>query len=177
MSPGFGNLYAVWQDSRFSNNGDFSNLAKLIDEIAFAKSTDGGFTWSTPVKINLTPTDIPLGNRQAFTPAIRVAADGTIGVTYYDFRNNTSDQTTLPTDLFLIHSHNEGETWEETRVTSTSFDMQKAPRARGFFVGDYVGLAAVGGEFKRFLPFFVQAGATCEPTNCDSNVFSSNVGP
>ncbi|HEY3100408.1 MAG TPA: sialidase family protein, partial [Methylomirabilota bacterium] len=94
-SRGYGNLYAVWQDSRFSNNGDFSNVALLIDEVAFARSTDGGTTWSTPIKINLTPTNIPLKNRQAFTPAIRVAADGTIGVTYYDFRNNTGDPSTL----------------------------------------------------------------------------------
>ena len=180
-SPGFGNLYAVWQDSRFSNNGDFSNLDLLIDEIAFSKSTDGGLTWSTPIKINLTPTNIPLKNRQAFTPAIRVAADGTIGVTYYDFRNNTSDPTTLPTDLFLVHSLDQGETWvSETRVTPTSFDMRNAPIARGFFVGDYEGLAAVGNTFR---PFFVKAGANCTATtatalgDCDSNVFSTTVGP
>ncbi len=37
-SPGHGNLYAVWQDARFSG---FSH-----DEIAFSRSTDGGFTWS-----------------------------------------------------------------------------------------------------------------------------------
>src|SRR5262245_45315856 len=55
-SPGFGNLYAVWQDSRFSNGGDFSDLALLIDEVAFSRSTDGGFTWSPPIKINKTPT-------------------------------------------------------------------------------------------------------------------------
>jgi len=84
-SRGYGNLYAVWQDSRFSNNGDFSNLDLLIDEVAFSRSTDGGLTWSTPIKINLTPTNIPLKNRQAFTPAIRVAADGTLGVTYSIF--------------------------------------------------------------------------------------------
>ncbi|MCI0550665.1 MAG: glycoside hydrolase, partial [Anaerolineae bacterium] len=62
-----GNLYAVWQDARFS--GSFSNPASLVDEVAFSMSTDGGFIWSTPVKINKTPTNIALGNRQAFTPS------------------------------------------------------------------------------------------------------------
>ena len=38
-SPGFGNLYVVWQDARFSNNGDFSTPSLLIDEIAFSRST------------------------------------------------------------------------------------------------------------------------------------------
>ncbi|HSB77484.1 MAG TPA: sialidase family protein [Candidatus Methylomirabilis sp.] len=168
-SPGGGNLYAVWQDSRFSN------LAH--DSIAFAQSTDGGFTWSRPIQINQTPTNIPSGNQQAFTPAIRVAADGTIGVTYYDFRNNTFDPATLPTDYFIVRcqpttttSCTSPENWKETPITSTSFDMRKAPVARGFFVGDYEGLAVVGDQFK---PFFVQSG----PTTGISNVFSTTVGP
>ena len=96
-SVGRGNLYAVWQDARFSG---FSH-----DEIAFSRSTDGGSSWSAPIKINKTPTNIPAGNRQAFTPTVRVAADGTIGVTYYDFRNNTDDAATLPTDYFIVHCH------------------------------------------------------------------------
>jgi hypothetical protein len=183
-SRGFGNLYAVWQDSRFSNNGDFSNLDLLIDEVAFSRSTDGGSTWSTPIKINATPTNIPLKNRQAFTPAIRVAADGTIGVTYYDFRHNTPDPG-LPTDLFLIHSSDQGTTWaDEARVTPTSFDMEKAPVARGFFVGDYEGLAATGdASHPVFHPFFVQAGSACSRIgatntfNCDTSVFTTTVAP
>jgi hypothetical protein len=177
-SPGFGNLYVVWQDARFSNDGDFSSLSLLIDEIAFSRSTDGGFTWSPPIKINKTPTNIPLGNRQAFLPAIRVAADGTIGVTYYDFRNNTADPTTLPTDYFLVHCHPSATVsctasadWaDESRLTAASFDMRKAPFARGFFLGDYEGLAVVGNDFR---PVFVQSGASAGT----SNAFSTAVGP
>jgi hypothetical protein len=37
----------------------------LIDEIAFARSTDGGLTWSTPIKINLTPINIPLNRKNS----------------------------------------------------------------------------------------------------------------
>ena len=43
----------------------------------------------TAIKVNKTPTNIPIGNQQAFTPSVDVAADGTVAVTYYDFRNNT----------------------------------------------------------------------------------------
>jgi hypothetical protein len=52
-------------------------------------SGDGGQTWSTPIKVNQTPV---LGNlnHQAFTPSVHVLPDGTVGVSYYDFRNNTA---------------------------------------------------------------------------------------
>jgi hypothetical protein len=170
-SPAEGNLYIVWQDSRFSN---FAH-----DSVAFSKSTNGGLTWSTPIQINRTPTNIPTGNQQAFTPAIRVAADGTIAVTYYDFRNNTSDPTTLPTDAFVVHCHasaaaascTHASDWaSETQLTPTSIDMRKAPVARGFFLGDYEALTVVGPDFR---PVFVTAG----PTKGESSVMTTTVGP
>jgi len=91
-----GRLYAAWQDARFNNN--------QADAIAFSQSTDGGLTWSAPIKVNKTPTGIPIGNQQAFTPSVHVADDGTISVTYYDFRNNDST-TPLWTDYFAVHCH------------------------------------------------------------------------
>jgi hypothetical protein len=182
-----GNLYVVWQDSRFSN---FTH-----DSIAFSMSTDGGFTWSAPIQINQTPTTgIRSGDQQAFTPAIRVATDGTIGVTYYDFRNNVPcpiggngkpDCTGVPlsTDAFIVHCHaatvscadplNWQEIGSETRLTPVSFNMREAPVARGFFVGDYEGLTVVGTEFK---PFFVQSG-TAVTTTPPTDVYSLTVGP
>jgi len=164
-----GTLYAVWQDARFSN---FS-----YDEIAFAMSTDGGFTWTAPIKINQTPTNVPPGNRQAFTPSVHVAGDGTVGVTYYDFRNNTTDPTTLPTDYFLVRcqpsvtvSCATTADWDhETRLTDASFDMRKAPVARGFFLGDYEGL---GSAVNAFVAFFSM------PHGADpASVFFRRVGP
>lgn len=148
-SPGFGNLYVVWQDARFNGFG--------ADAVAFSLSTDGGFTWTTPIKVNRTPTNIPVANQQAFTPSVHVAADGTVGVTYYDFRNNTS-AADLKTDYFIVHCHPTSATscassanWViETQLTNRSFDMRQAPFARGFFTGDYEGLASIGTDFAVF---------------------------
>ena len=81
VDPASGRLYAVWQDARFGD-GEF-------DSIAFSQSLDGGLSWSTPIKVNQTPTNLPAGNQQAFTATVHVSADGTVGVSYYDFRNNT----------------------------------------------------------------------------------------
>jgi hypothetical protein len=143
-----GNLYAVWQDARFSGGA--------FDSIAFSMSTDGGFTWTSPIKVNATPTTgIPAGNQQAFTPSVHVSADGTVGVTYYDFRNNTTDPATLQTDYWIVHCHascSSASSWagSETRLTDVSFDMRDAPNALGFFTGDYEGLTAVGTRFGAF---------------------------
>jgi hypothetical protein len=160
-----GRLYAVWQDARFN--------AFRADAVAFSQSTNGGLTWSAPIKVNLTPTSIPVGNQQAFTPSVHVSSDGTVAVTYYDFRNNTSDPATLPTDYFLVHCHASCATassWgDEVRVTNTPFDMRTAPNAGGFFTGDYEGLSSDG---TTFLPFFSQTHAG-DP----SSAFFRRVGP
>src|SRR5204863_4662618 len=123
---GLGNLYAVWQDSRFTGR----------DAIALSVSTNGGSTWSSAIRVNRTPTNVALDNQQAFTPSVHVASDGTVGVTYYDFRNNTSS-TPLLTDYFMVHCHPTtpatcaaGINWgAELRLTATSFDMRQAPFA------------------------------------------------
>ena len=130
--------------------------------------------------MNKTPTNIPSGNQQAFTPSVDVAADGTVSVTYYDFRNNTPDPNTLPTDYWMVHCHaatadcSQGSEYaNEIRLTDTSFDMEKAPVARGYFVGDYEGLANdIGDEGADFAPFFSQ---THDPD--PASIFFRRVGP
>lgn len=146
-------LYFVWQDTRF--NG--------FSEIAFSMSRDGGDTWTPTVKINKTPGGLGL-NGQAFTPAINVSNDGTIAVTYYDFRNNDGG-TDLKTDYFVVHCHSScdnANNWSESPVTSTSFDMAKAPNARGFFTGDYEGLGTNGNDF---FAFFSQGQSDSDPAS------------
>jgi hypothetical protein len=122
VDPNSGSLYAVWHDGRFSG---FQH-----NDIALATSTDLGLTWTTPVRVNLTPPVPEIANRQAFTPSVHVAADGTVGVSYYDFRNNGADPTaseSLETDHFLVRCHAPSASapnrcadpsgWAETRIT------------------------------------------------------------
>ncbi len=147
VDPANANVYAVWQDARFSGS--------LYDSVAFSMSTDGGRHWSTPTKVNKTPDDLNLiGNRQAFTPSVHVASDGTIGVSYYDFRRNDVGTGALETDYWLVRCRPKDQTtcskddgWREVRVTESSFDARHAPFARGYFIGEYAGLAADGADF------------------------------
>ena len=156
-----GNLYAVWQDSRFSATG--------AAKIAFSMSSDGGLHWTAPIRIDQSTGDVP-----AFTPQVHVASDGTVGVSYYDLESATSAQPGL-TDTFIVHCHAscaDPASWAafgETKLSTTGpFDMTQAPDAEGYFVGDYEGLTASGTTFD---PFFVMAKpiATTGPTDSFAN--------
>jgi Neuraminidase (sialidase) len=136
-----GTLYVVWQDARFSGF--------LRDGIVLSKSGDGGLTWSLPVQVNQAP------QVQAFTPTIAVARNGGIAVTYYDFRKDTADPSTLLTNYWQITSRDGGATWQEVPLAGP-FDLRTAPRSGGFFIGDYVGLAR---RENFFAPLFVLANS------------------
>jgi hypothetical protein len=141
-----GTITVVWQDARFSGG--------LRDGIAVSQSSDGGLTWSAPVQVNSDPLV------QAFLPSVHVRKDGTVGVSYYDLRSNTTDPATLLTDIWLTRSR-DGLTWRESRI-SRPFDMAKAPTAGGLFVGDYQGLVSIG---PIFIPFFVKTTEGADTTN------------
>lgn len=163
VDPNTGTLYVVWSDSRFSGGAH--------NDVALSRSTDGGLTWSAPVKVNQTP-----GGAAAFTPSVHVAADGTLAVTYYDFRNNTS-AAGVPTDYWINHCHATGAdctnpaNWSETHVAG-AFDIETAPVARGYFLGDYQGLANVGTVF---VPLFIQTNSGNTANRTDA--FFTTVGP
>ena len=165
VDPKRGTLYAVWQDARFGDSGQ--------ESIALSVSEDGGITWSKPVKINKTPTDIPAVNQQAFVPS--VAANGRdVAITYYDFRFNGEEPGALTDYLavtclprrYLNCAH--PDSWKnEIRLTDASFDLLEAPVAGGLFLGDYAGLSAA---HNRFIAVFGMASLT-DPANIFSRRF------
>ena len=166
-NPVNGNIYAVWQDARFSPTG--------ASKIAFSQSTDGGLTWSPVIRIDQSP-----GNTQAFLPQIHVASDGTVGLLYYDLENATAAQPGL-TDAFIAHCHaatsdcTNPASWAdggETKLsTSGSFDYLTAPNAGGFFLGDYAGLTSSGTTFKALFDMSQPIATTGQ-----SDTFSNSTG-
>jgi hypothetical protein len=154
VDPASGAIYVAWEDGRFSG------LQR--DGIALSKSTDGGITWSVPVQVNQVP------QVAAFTPAVAVSQNGTVALTYYDFRNDTSGHpNTLPTSYWRITSTDGGQSWQEVPLAGP-FDLTTAPieDGAGYFVGDYEGLAASGNSF---LAFFV----TTNGAKFSSSLFST----
>jgi hypothetical protein len=147
-----GTVYVVWEDGRFSGSSH--------EDIAISQSMDGGLTWSTPIKVNQTPTNIPTADQQAFTPQVAVAANGEIGVSYYDFRHNTGGPGLL-TDYWIAFSSPGASLsfGNEQRLTATSFDGELAPLSDtnsglANMIGDYEGLVAGGPSFNAFSSFF-----------------------
>jgi hypothetical protein len=130
-----GNIYVVWMDRRF-NDPDH-------DDILLARSRDGGFTWDAPVVVDRTRRGV-----DAFTAMVDVDSSGRVAVSYHDFRFDQPGDAVLSTDVWVTHSHDGGVTFpDESRLTTTSFDMRTAPDALGYFVGDYSGLEHAGTVF------------------------------
>ncbi len=126
-----GTLYLAWSDER---NGDA--------DILLARSTDGGQSWSAPVRVN----DDPIGDgKDQFQPQLAVAPNGVVSVMFFDRRN---DPNNLLVDVYLAQSTDGGQTLHpNVRVTSVASDPSvDAPvpddGSNVTFFGDYQGLAA-----------------------------------
>jgi hypothetical protein len=154
VDPASGDLYAVWTDARFGDG--------TYNDVILSKSTDGGLSWSEPVKVSRNPAGI-----DAHTPSVHVNADGDVAVSYYDYRNDDGDASNgVETDFWFEQSSDGGSTWAETRLTSASFDITTAPVApasRGYFLGDYEGMSSSGSTFYNL--FVITTGSTANRTD------------
>ena len=85
-------------------------------DVMFAKSSDGGFSWSAPVRIN---DDSSISNTQWFG-TMSVAPNGRIDVIWLDTRNAPlgSDSSAL----YYSYSIDQGITWSSNEKISASFD-------------------------------------------------------
>lgn len=104
-----GAIYIAYQSDPDGSGPDAS-------DIFVVSSFDGGKTFSQPVRVNddQTQTD-------QFMPAVAVAADGTVGVFFYDRR---LDSNNLKIDVYFARSRDGGKTFEPNiRVTDISFDV------------------------------------------------------
>jgi hypothetical protein len=128
-------VYVAWQDAAANSQG-------LVGSYV-AVSSDSGKTWSPPRRVNQGTADTV----QAFLPTVAVNDQGTVGVLFYDFRNDVLGDTPLSTDVHLSVFDADLNYLTEHRLTPQSFDMRMSAIARGYFPGDYVGLSSTGTDF------------------------------
>jgi hypothetical protein len=120
-----GNLYALCSTTASSNTCD----------VMFARSTNGGTSWSAPMRIN------DFGpNSYHWLGAIAVTPNGQrIDVCWYDTRNSSNNQFS---ELYYSYSMDGGLTWSANRAVSAPFDPSLGYPNQSK-MGDYIGVVAL----------------------------------
>jgi len=125
-SPYRGTIYVNWSDQR---NGTDNT------DIFLSKSTDGGTTWSAPIKVN-----DDSGHKHQFLTWMDI--DQTTGYLYFVFydRRNYNDNNT---DVYMAVSTDGGQSFTNTRISDSPF----IPDSSHFF-GDYTNISAYNGVIR-----------------------------
>ena len=116
-----GNLYVIFSDKRNGINDC---------DIFILRSTDGGDSWSSPIRINTDTT-----HTEQFFPS--AAIDQTTGFIYclfYDRRDHVGRNLT---EVYLARSIDGGESFQNFRLNSTPFNPNNK-----IYLGDYTHIAA-----------------------------------
>lgn len=128
--PGRGNVYVLASVSRWS----------IVDpaDVMFAKSTDGGASFSAPKRLN---TDLSTTNYQWFG-TMSVAPNGRIDVIWLDTRDGFPGS--YFSSLYYCFSDDQGETWSINKRLSDSFDP-KVGYPQQEKMGDYYDMVSDDG--------------------------------
>jgi hypothetical protein len=104
--PTHGNLYLLASVARFSNPDPM--------DVMFTRSTDGGLTWSEPIRVN----DDPTFQEWQWFGTMSVAPDGRIDVVWLDTRDFPGSVMSV---LYYAYSLDAGDTWSENYPLSEPF--------------------------------------------------------
>ena len=107
-------------------------------DIILFKSTNGGRSYSRPVRVNQDPVT---ADADQFQPWMAVTESGQINISFFDRRNDPSNYYI---DTWLARSEDGGLTFTDRRASSRMWDPAvNAPTSvSGKFIGDYQGLVA-----------------------------------
>ena len=116
--PNHGTIYVNWSDQRNGTNDT---------DIWLAKSTDGGDTWSSPIRVN----DDGAGKQQFFTWMDIDQTNGNLFFVFYDRRDYNDSNT----DVYLAYSMDGGNSFTNRKISESPF----VPNS-GIFFGDYTNI-------------------------------------
>jgi len=123
-SPYRGHVYVSFSDQRNGANDT---------DVFLVESTNGGSTWSSPVKVN----DDAGPAQQFFHWSTIDPVTGYLYFVFYDRRNTVGDAT----EVYMAMSQDGGATFTNFRVSASPF----TPQVDVFF-GDYINVAALDGN-------------------------------
>jgi PKD repeat protein len=131
--PNNGNIYIVWANVGVPGVNTGSDI-----DVYMIRSTNGGSSWSTPVKVNQDPSGL---SKEHYFPWITCdRLTGELSVVFYDDRNVTSTQC----EVWAAASSDGGLTWEDFKVSDVAFTPAPIPGLASNYMGDYLGINAVG---------------------------------
>jgi hypothetical protein len=141
-------VYATWTDltgaagCTIPNNEPGTNVASPCKtRIWFARSIDGGATWSAPAMVNNQPSL----NDQFNQWMVVDETTGALGLMYYDTVGNPGRKKV---DVWYQSSYDDGVTWTRAvKVTSGQTDETVAGTNSGNQFGDYNSLSGIAGQF------------------------------
>ena len=130
-------VYAVWDDGRFRSDGK--------NDAVIAKSTDGGTTWSAPVRVNPGSKTDKVNH---YNVTVAVGDDGAVHVAYRQ-RDESSAAPLFTNDIdtYYQESRDGGKTWSAPLKVNAqpSNPWYGAFSRAGTFEGDYNQTASWGG--------------------------------
>ncbi|MBP6001815.1 MAG: hypothetical protein KA746_00140 [Pyrinomonadaceae bacterium] len=141
-------VYASWTDlsgetgCTSAANEPGTNVASTCKmRVWFSRSTNGGATWSAPVKINN-----PATNNDQFSQWL--AIDDTNGNLVMIYNDTVADPGRKKSDIWYQASYDDGATWTTAeKVTTAMTDETIAGADSGNQYGDYNGLSGYANSF------------------------------
>jgi hypothetical protein len=128
FGPNRGTIYIVWANVGVPG----INTGTDID-IYMIKSSNGGTTWSVPVRVNGGPTGT--GKKHYFGWITCDPKTGTLNVIFYDDRNVSATQV----EAWVATSCNGGANWIDFKVSDVAFTPNVGT---GGYFGDYLGISS-----------------------------------
>lgn len=109
-------------------------------DIVLHRSTDGGNTWSSGVRVN---QDAINNGKVQYFPALDVDNNGGISVIYYDTRNSPDGDSV---QMYLSRSQDGGFTWRDYVITAEKFYPQPVALGGAGNQGDNIGIVSANGK-------------------------------
>src|SRR6266498_3269746 len=140
---------AYWRHEGWGEPAAFNNIVHLVyaqhgdgsdaGDVYYIRSTDGGVTFGTPLKLNTDAT-----TRPQWQPNLSVSPTGTLLATWYDARESTDcvvgDENTPCYRMWSRKSNDNGQSWLPDDMLSdvvSPLPAQPDPGIVSVYVGDY----------------------------------------
>lgn len=125
-----GYIYVTWPQRTVAPAGTDPDIVSV-------RSTNGGTTWSAPVRVNSDPIN---NGKDQYYPWMTVdQATGQVNYVFYDSRDVANDSA----QVYMARSLDGAVTFENIKISDGKFRPKPISGLAGGYQGDYIGIAAL----------------------------------